>query len=73
MKKPTEPSTESLDEMPEIDDERFRRHPGRGHHVQRDVGPVVAIDADVWSHFGSAEAVNDALRQVMAGKKAAGS
>jgi len=58
--------------MPEIDDERFRRRPGRGHHVDRKLGPIVAIDADLWSHFGSAEAVNDALRQLVADKKAAG-
>jgi hypothetical protein len=72
MKKPTEPSAESLEEMPEIDDERFRLRPGRGHHAHRNVGEIVAIDADVWSHFGSADAVNDALRQIVAGKKAAG-
>jgi hypothetical protein len=73
MKKPTEPSPESLEEMPEIDDQRFRRRPGRGHHAERDVGKIVTIDADLWSHFGSAEAVNDALRQLVANKKAAGS
>jgi hypothetical protein len=72
MKK-TEPNAESLEEMPEIDDERFRRRPGRGHHAHRSAGEIVAIDADLWSHFGSAAAVNDALRQVVAGKKAAGS
>jgi hypothetical protein len=73
MKKPTEPSQESLNEMPEINDERFRRRPGRGHHVGRDANQIVAIDDDLWAHFGSAEAVNDALRQVVASKKAAGS
>jgi hypothetical protein len=73
MKKPTEPSQESLEEMPEIDDERFRRRPGRGHHTERNAGQIIAIDADLWAHFGSAEAVNDALRQVIASKKAAGS
>lgn len=31
------------------------------------------IDADLYEHFGSAEAVNDALRQVVASKTAAGS
>ena len=60
-------------DRPEIDDQRFRRRPGRGHHAQRDVGQIVAIDDDLWSHFGSAEAVNDALRQIVASKKAAGS
>ena len=73
MKKQTDPRDESLEEMPEIDDQRFRRRPGRGHHVERDAGQIVAIDADLWSHFGSAEAVNDALRQIVASKKAAGS
>lgn len=73
MKKPTEPSAESLEEMPEINDARFKRRPGRGHHAQRSSGEIVAIDPDLWSHFGSAEAVNDALRQIVASKKAAGS
>ena len=73
MKKQNEPSAESLDEMPEIDDQRFRRRAGRGHHASRSVGEIVAIDADLWSHFGSADAVNDALRRFVAnGKKAAG-
>jgi hypothetical protein len=57
----------------EINDERFRRRPGRGHHVDRSAGELVVIDAELYAHFGSAEAVNDALRQVVASKKAAGS
>ena len=69
MKKPIEPSAESLVDMPEIDDQRFRRRPGRGHHATRNAGEIVAIDADLWSQFGSAQAVNDALRQVLAAKK----
>jgi hypothetical protein len=74
MKKQNEPSAESLEEMPEVDDQRFRRRPGRGNHASRSVGEIVTIDADLWSHFGSAEAVNDALRRVVVeGKKAAGS
>jgi hypothetical protein len=74
MEKPTEPSDDSLAEMPEIDDQRFRRRPGRGHHVARSVGEVVTIEADLWSHFGSAKAVNDALRRVVdEDKKASGS
>ena len=73
MKKQNDPSAESLEEMPEINDERFRRRPGRGHHVDRSAGEIVTIDADLYAHFGSAEAVNDALRQVVASKKAAGS
>ena len=74
MKKQNEPSAESLEEMPELDDQRFRRLPGRGRHVSRSVGEIVTIDAEIWAHFGSAEAVNDALRQHVAqNKKAAGS
>ena len=69
MTKPIEPSAEALEEMPEINDERFRRRAGRGHHVDRSVGEIVTIDADLWAHFGSSEAVNDALRQVVASKK----
>jgi hypothetical protein len=71
---PSEPSQTALEEMPEIDEQRFRRRPGRGHHANRRGGEIVVIDAEVWSHFGSAEAVNDALRRVVnEAKKAAGS
>jgi hypothetical protein len=74
MKKPNEPNAASLEEMPEISEPRFRRRPGRGHHIGRDVGEIVAIDAELWLHFGSPEAVNDALRHVIAErKKASGS
>ena len=72
MKKQTDPSSEALEEMPEIDDARFRRRPGRGHHAERSLGEVVTIDADLWEHFGSARAVNDALRQLVT-KKVPGS
>jgi hypothetical protein len=51
--------------MPEITEARFRRRPGRGHHVERSVGGIVAIDTDLWAHFGSARAVNDALRRIV--------
>ena len=61
-----EPSAESLAEMPEVTDEkRFRRVPGRGHHVSLRAGDLVRIDPDLWPHFGSAEAVNRALRDVV--------
>jgi hypothetical protein len=73
MKKQNDPTPESLDEMPEIDDQRFRRLPGRGHHASRSAGEIITIDAELWSHFGSADAVNDALRRIVADKKAAGS
>lgn len=74
MKKPTEPSPDAIAEMPEIDDERFVRRAGRGHHGSRKLGEIVVIEGDLWAHFGSAEAVRDALRGVIADrKKAAGS
>jgi hypothetical protein len=45
-----------------------------GRYVSRSVGEIVIIDAEIWAHFGSAEAVNDALRRLVAeNKKAAGS
>ena len=68
MKDPTEPSAESLAELPELDESRFRRIPGRGHHAHRRLGETVTIDDDVWDYFGSAEAINEALRRVMSDK-----
>lgn len=62
---PTEPSEESLTEMPEIASPRFRQRPGRGHHAARSVGEIVAIDTDLWPHFGSQQAVNEALRRLV--------
>jgi len=62
-----EPGVESLAEMPEITDARFRRRPGRGHHAARSVGEIVAIDSDLWPHFGSQRAVNEALRRLVEG------
>lgn len=61
----SEPTAESLKEMPEINDSRFRRRAGRGHHQARNVGEIVAIDTDLWPHFGSQQAVNDALRSLL--------
>jgi hypothetical protein len=60
-----EPTAESLAEMPEISEQRFRRRPNRGHHAARSVGEIVAIDTDLWPHFGSQRAVNDALRRLV--------
>ena len=74
MKKQSRPSEESLEQMPEIDDERFRRRPGRGHRAQLTVGSIVTIDREIWAHFGSSQAVNEALQRLVAeAKKAAGS
>jgi len=61
----SEPTAESLAEMPEINDGRFKRRAGRGHHQTRSVGEIVAIDTDLWPHFGSQKAVNDALRRIV--------
>ena len=61
----SEPEAVSLAEMPEINDSRFRRRPGRGHHQARSVGEIIAIDTDLWPHFGSQKAVNDALRSLI--------
>ncbi len=59
---------ESLAEMPEVTDERrFRRIPGRGHHANLRAGDLVRID--LWAYFGSGEAVNKALRDVVAERR----
>lgn len=44
---PSEPRAESLEAMPEINGQRFRRLPGRGHHASRSVGEIVTIDAEL--------------------------
>jgi hypothetical protein len=64
---PIQPTAESLADIPEIDDKRFRRRPGRGHHAARSAGEIVAIDTDLWPHFGSQRAVNEALRRIVEG------
>ncbi len=66
---PEEPAAASLSEMPEIDASRFRRRPGRGHHTQLQIGEMVAVDPDLWPHFGSTEAVNAALRGLVEAAK----
>jgi hypothetical protein len=42
--KPSEPSVASLEEMPEINEPRFRRRLGRGHHASRRVGELATVD-----------------------------
>ena len=66
---PVERSAESLEEMPEIDPSKLRRRPGRGHHAHLRGGELVAVDQDLWPHFGSAEAVNAALRALVEAAK----
>jgi hypothetical protein len=66
----SEPSAESLAEIPEITDaSRFRRIPGRGRHANLRAGDLVRIDPELLAYFGSAEAVNQALRDVVAGRR----
>jgi len=66
---PIEPSPEALEEMPEIDPAKLRRRPGRGHHAHLRGGELVAVDPDLWPYFGSAEAVNAALRGLVEAAK----
>src|SRR5436190_1285048 len=40
-----EPTPAALEEMPEINEQRFRRRPGRGHHASRSAGEIVIIDS----------------------------
>ena len=65
-KETPDPSAESLAEMPELSDGgRFQRIPGRGHHRNLRAGNLVRIDPDLLDYFGSTEAVNQALREVV--------
>ena len=61
------PSPESLRMFPEVDFSKLRRgRRGKYAHLMtgRSVHTVV-IDPAVWSHFGSAEAINAALRMLV--------
>ena len=62
-----EPSSESLREIPEVDLSKLRRgRRGKYAHLMtgRSVHAVV-IDPAVWPHFGSADAVNTALKMLV--------
>ncbi len=62
-----EPSRESLRVFPEVDFSKLRRgRRGKYAHLMtgRSVHAVV-IDPAVWPHFGSAEAVNAALKMLV--------
>lgn len=59
------PSRASLKEIPEVDFSKVRRLPGRGRYAHLSTGRMihaVAIEPDLWPHFGSAKAINAALR-----------
>ena len=61
------PSPESLRAIPEVDFSKLRR--GRrgkyAHLMTGDSVHVVVIDPAIWPHFGSAEAVNAALKMLV--------
>jgi hypothetical protein len=62
-----EPTPESLREIPEVDFSKLRRgRRGKYAHLMtgRSVHAVV-IDPALWPHFGSAEAVNAALKMLV--------
>lgn len=57
---PTEPSPESLEEIPEIDFEGGIR-PNRYANLRGDFKYTVALDRELWEHFGSQQKVVEAL------------
>ena len=61
------PTPESLREIPEVDFSKLRRgRRGKYAHLMTGRGVhAVVIDAAVWPHFGSAEAVNAALKMLV--------
>ncbi len=70
MKKVTkhqEPSAESLRAFPEVDFSQLQRgHRGKyAHLLTGDAVRAVVIDQDLWEHFGSARAINSALRMLV--------
>ena len=60
-KNPTEPSEESLAEMPEQDFSRAIR-PNRYANLRGAFQHAVFVERDVWEHFGSAERILETLR-----------
>ena len=59
--KPTEPSAESLAEIPEVDFSDAVR-PNRYASLRGDFEHAVFLDRELWEHFGSAEKVLEVLR-----------
>jgi len=57
----TDPSVESLDEIPEVDFSQAIR-PNRYANLRGEFHHVVALDPALWNHFGSQEKVVEALR-----------
>jgi hypothetical protein len=58
---PTEPSEESLREIPEQDFSRAIR-PNRYANLRGDFQHAVFVDRETWEHFGSAERILETLR-----------
>ena len=58
---PTEPSEESLAEIPEQDFSGSIR-PNRYANLRGDFRHAVFVDRDVWEHFGSEERILEVLR-----------
>ncbi len=58
---PTEPSDESLKELPEQDFSRAIR-PNRYANLRGAFRHAVFIERDVWEHFGGEERIREALR-----------
>jgi hypothetical protein len=64
----TDPSAESLEEMPEVD---FARgiQPHRYARLQPGYEYAVFLEPELWEHFGSADAVKAALRALVAASR----
>jgi hypothetical protein len=60
----TEPSAESLEEIPEMDFSRGIR-PNRYANLRGDFKQAVFLDRELWDHFGSEEEVLAALRALV--------
>lgn len=58
---PTEPSEESLQEIPERDFSRAIR-PNRYANLRGAFEHAVFVDREIWEHFGSAERILETLR-----------
>ena len=58
---PSEPSAESLKEIPEQDFSNAIR-PNRYANLRGAFRHAVFVDRDVWEHFGSEERIREALR-----------
>jgi hypothetical protein len=60
-KNPTEPSQDSLAELPEQDFSRAIR-PNRYANLRGDFQHAVFVDREIWEHFGSEEKILEVLR-----------